>query len=182
MKFYAGIGSRETPADVQETMRNLASALGFLGYTLRSGAAMGADSAFEQGADRNGYPAHIYLPWEGFARRRSGTSGTAHYILPGDQRSFGEKCAREAHPAWQRLNSAAQALMIRNTFQVLGFEGDTPSSFVVCWTKDGAEERTSIQTGGTGQAIRLARMHDIPVFNLHHNDALPRLSALVRGK
>jgi len=182
MKFYAGIGSRETPIAVQETMRNLASALGFLGYTLRSGAAMGADSAFEQGADRNGYPAHIYLPWEGFSRRRFDADATTRYILPGDQRSFGEKWARVAHPAWSRLNSAAQALMVRNTFQVLGFEGDTPSDFVVCWTKDGAEAHTSAQTGGTGQAIRLARLHDIPVFNLYHNDSLARLSALVRGK
>ena len=49
-KYYAGIGSRKTPKDICELMTRVARYLYFKGYTLRSGAADGADTAFEIGA------------------------------------------------------------------------------------------------------------------------------------
>ena len=48
-KYYAGIGSRETPEDVCGRMTKLASILERKGYTLRSGGAVGADTAFAGG-------------------------------------------------------------------------------------------------------------------------------------
>lgn len=36
------------------------------------------------------------------------------------------------------------------------------SSFVVCWTSDGKD------SGGTGQALRIARDRNIPVYNLYN--------------
>lgn len=51
MKIYAGIGSRKTPKKILEQMRNISSFLAKEGYTLRSGGADGADSAFEDGCD-----------------------------------------------------------------------------------------------------------------------------------
>jgi len=49
-KFYTGIGSRKTPYQVQQQMQRIAQFLAKKGYTLRSGSANGADSAFEEGA------------------------------------------------------------------------------------------------------------------------------------
>lgn len=48
----------------------------------------------------------------------------------------------------------------------------TPVGWVLCWTPDGAAEgiETSRATGGTGQAIRLASAHGIPVYNLARED------------
>ena len=48
----------------------------------------------------------------------------------------------------------------RNTHQVLGADLKIPSLFVVCWTKDGQLK------GGTAQALRLADLHSIPIYNL----------------
>ena len=49
---YAGIGSRSTPPEVQAVMRTLANNLEYTGFTLRSGGAKGADSAFEHGVEK----------------------------------------------------------------------------------------------------------------------------------
>ena len=48
MKYYTGIGSRETPKDIMQLMSKLAYKLASEGYILRSGAAQGADTAFEE--------------------------------------------------------------------------------------------------------------------------------------
>jgi hypothetical protein len=45
--------------------------------------------------------------------------------------------------------------------------------FVVCWTKHGGE------VGGTAQAMRVARAHAIPIFNLADTDDLLRVSEYV---
>ena len=51
-KTYAGIGSRRTPPEILRLMERMALILSGAGYTLNSGGAKGADSAFENGALR----------------------------------------------------------------------------------------------------------------------------------
>ncbi len=66
-RFYAGIGARATPPEVLSLMTRAAFALLKRGYVLRSGHAIGADSAFARGA---GEAAEIFLPvpgWRGSA-------------------------------------------------------------------------------------------------------------------
>lgn len=46
---YAGIGSRETPENICKFMTTCATFLADNDYVLRSGAAIGADAAFEVG-------------------------------------------------------------------------------------------------------------------------------------
>jgi len=70
--------------------------------------------------------------------------------------------AKKYHPNWNRLSIGAQKLMVRNCMQILGFTGDIPTDFVVCWTKDGKA------SGGTGQAIRIADDYQIPVYNIYN--------------
>ena len=64
--LYAGIGSRETPPDILLKMVKIGCHLAKMGWTLRSGGAPGADSAFEKGCDLGGGDKQIFLPWKGF--------------------------------------------------------------------------------------------------------------------
>lgn len=150
MKAYAGIGSRETPENVLNQMHAIAVWLQREGFTLRSGGASGADTAFERGA---GVKKQIFRP---------------HHATPAAL-----ELASRFHPAWYRCSEYAQKLHARNGFQVLGSDLVSPSDFVVCWTKDGKA------SGGTGQAIRIAEHHGIPVFNLHDATAEARMRAAV---
>jgi hypothetical protein len=42
---------------------------------------------------------------------------------------------------------------------VLGLDLETPSKFIICWTKNGKGQ------GGTGQALRIAKEYGIPIFD-----------------
>ena len=92
--FYAGIGSRKCPPEILFLMTASAEKLAQRGYTLRSGGASGADSAFEAGATRK----EIYLPWRGFNSNESRlcTIDPLAYAM-----------AERYHPAWNRCSPAA---------------------------------------------------------------------------
>lgn len=167
---YAGIGSRKAPHAALAMMRRVAKRLDERGYTLRSGGADGADTAFESGSTRK----EIFLPWPGF----NGNASPLHELPPA---AF--EIAAAVHPAFGKLSDAVKKLMARNSMQILGVNLDSPVDFVVCWTTDGAECETerSAGTGGTGQAIALADRCGIPVFNLAREDALQRLGRLLQG-
>lgn len=153
-RAYAGIGSRQTPKPVLQLMMSLATALQVKGFTLRSGGAMGADSAFESGCQIK----EIFLPWNNFQGK------TMLYPIPTEAYEI----AAYTHPYFHDLNPPVQKLMARNIMQILGPELNTPSLFVLCWTPDGVENglMTTQATGGTGQAIRAATNFNIPVINI----------------
>ncbi|MHB8255399.1 MAG: DUF4326 domain-containing protein [Acidiferrobacter sp.] len=171
---YAGIGSRATPQPVLTQMRKVAERLAARGYTLLSGGAPGADTAFASGA---GPTQEIFLPWKGFNgypmdANDSRQSPTAEAF----------RVAELLHRAWSALTPAARTLMARNSHQALGAGLRSPVDFVVCWTPDGCEreESRTARTGGTGQAIALADRWGIPVINLMHgNVAMERLKGLL---
>jgi hypothetical protein len=150
VRAYAGIGSRETPDDVLILFRRLGAHLGKLNFLLRSGAAEGADKAFEFGCDMVKGAKEIYLPWRGFGKSDSN-------LIVHDDRAY--DIAKKFHPNFDRLSDAAMKLQARNSHQVLGFDLKDPVQFVICWTPRG------FGSGGTGQAIRIAKSIDIPVFD-----------------
>jgi len=158
-QVYAGIGSRETPEDVLETMRKIAAFLAGNGYTLRSGAATGADSAFEAGALAAGGKCEVWVPWKGFNKHQSTLVPTLEAFA----------LAEKHHPAWAVCKQGAKALHARNGHQVLGASLNEPADFIVCWTKDGAGG------GGTGQALRIARSLGIEVYDLGRAGEIERL-------
>lgn len=169
---YAGVGSRETPEDALDLMNRIGKKFAEHGWRLRSGAAPGADTAFEIGAlcayvdDAS----EIFLPWlnfEGHASSHSRPSSEARAL------------AARFHPNWAACSPAAQALLARNAHQVLGADLRTPSRFVVCWTPDGATSTTTHKTGGTGQAIRIAAAYNVPVWNLQRADHRAAWEALI---
>lgn len=170
-KHYAGIGSRKTPEDILRTMQHAAADLSLSGWTLRSGGANGADSAFESAVARK----EIFLPWKGF-----NGSASPMYEAPDSAMSEAARIAETLHPGWHRLSQGAKKLMTRNIRQILGQNLDDPVAFVICWTPDGCEshENRTRATGGTGQAISLASLRGIPIINLKNADALDRINQM----
>lgn len=166
-KPYTGIGARKTPVDTALNMAKIAYTLGALGYTLRSGGASGADRAFALGADSVKAPKEIFLPWHNF------NDNDSPWFNP-SQKCF--SMAERFHPRWQSLNQAAQKLMARNCQQILGFDLMSPTGFVVCWTADGEA------SGGTGQALRIAKAYEIPIYNLQKPSDLLRLREFIDSK
>lgn len=170
---YAGIGSRDTPDEIQREMTAIAAALEKLGLILGSGGADAADLAFERGVVDPAMK-HIFLPWQGFNE-----SNSPHYPRDREIDRKAHHLASLHHPGWDVMLAKANAtgrdektvraarkarasmkLHARNGYQVLGDDLNTPVPFVLCWTADGGP------TGGTGQAIRIAEDRGIPVFNL----------------
>lgn len=139
--LYAGIGSRSTPPAILSAMRSLAISLGQAGHTLRSGRAIGADSAFEAGALSISAPTEIFtpssaLPWDAL---------TEH--------------ASQFHPNWAAVVAKGPyvvRLMARNSAIVLGPSLTSPVSVIHYWHPPGAP-------GGTGQALRIAAAYGIPI-------------------
>lgn len=151
IKYYTGIGSRETPLDVLELMVKISQYLSTEGYILRSGGAFGADIAFENGA---GDKKQIYLPWRKFNGNMSPL-----FSISKEAMTMGAKF----HPAWWSLSEGAQKLHARNCYQVLGENLNKPSDFIICWTP-------KYNDGGTGQAIRVAKANNIKIYNLNAED------------
>lgn len=110
----------------------------------------GADRAFEEGADHAGGAKQI---WTGRSDIPEWAFATVDQFYPNPR----------------ALKPFARRLMARNALQVLGADGK-PSSMVVCWTPEGAGE------GGTGQSLRIAQTHGIPVFDMGDDRVLARLS------
>ena len=170
---YAGIGSRETPQEVLDKMTEVAKYLEGLGYTLRSGGAVGADKAFEKGVTSK---KEVFL----------GTDKT------GERE---KKIAREIHPNPQALDNAKSKtgqpianfmwnLMGRNTNQIFGAKLDTPVDFVLAWTQDGLTDyrERSLKSGGTGQAIDMASRKGIPVINMANDNWRDELKKVINFK
>jgi hypothetical protein len=157
LRYYSGIGARATPPEVLILMTRAAFALTKRGYVLRSGHAIGADSAFERGAGRD---AQIFLPAAGWR----GSASAFHPDTFGDELwGRARTIAAAHHPAFAGVSAFVQALHTRNVFQVLGCSLDSPAEFVLCWTADGEA------SGGTGQALRIAATYSVPVYNLQRS-------------
>lgn len=155
--IYTGIGSRLTPLNVLMKMNSTAYCLAKMGWILRSGGAEGADSTFEQGCLQGCGQKEIYLPWAAFNNNKS-------ILYPPTRLAM--DIASKIHPAWSILGRGSKLLHARNVHQILGRDCLTPSDVVICWTPKGKE------IGGTATAIKLARQHDIQVYNLAINDLL----------
>jgi len=166
--WYAGVGARPlsdknptgTPPKVLGKMRELGQALAEQGWGLRSGGAAGADDAFETGARKASQCAiQIFLPQREFNHRVANGREYLHDMDPALVKRT-EMMARKLHPAGDRLSGFALKAMARNAFQVMGPDLSSLSKAVVCYTHEGGE------VGGTGHALRLAALHNVPVLNL----------------
>lgn len=173
-KRFTGVGSRETPDDTSDDIVDVCRFLMRREYLMATGDAIGADQMFFET-----YPLGYKERYAPLGRRYYKQDSI---IVPSDEQGYklAESIAGKCHPAWKWMKERSyKELHIRNVFQVLGRDLSTPSEFLVVWTPDGAELLTGKKTGGTGQAIRIAKMFGIPVFNLYNSDALQRLSTFL---
>ena len=150
MKTYAGIGTRELPNDFAIMFTKLAIYLSEQSFTLLSGGASGSDMAFEKGAGSNKV---IFLPWNNFNGKMV-DGKTFRLALP-----EANKYVVKYHPNASALSQGGFKLMARNSHQVLGVDLKSPVSFVICYTKNASG------SGGTGQALRIAKDNNIPIFD-----------------
>jgi len=161
-KYWTGVGSRKAPLDILNLMTRIGVKLFNEGWILRSGDADGSDKAFAFGVPK--HKRDIYY---------------AH-----DATEEAMIIARTYHSAWNRCSEYAKKLHGRNAFQVLGRDLKTPSKFAICWTPDGCihhNERT-MRSGGTGTAISIASMNNIPVFNLQRIGHRYRIQNWLKGE
>lgn len=145
---YAGIGSRETPAEVLAQMTEVARELERRGYTLNTGVSFknkkeGADEAFYKGTA---------LLYNLFSPEKQGS------------RTREQAIAKEVHPNPSALTEGALKLMARNTNQVFGDNLSTPVDFVLFYAKE--TNNPLRPQGGTGQAVEMARRKGIVTINM----------------
>ena len=201
MKWYTGVGSRETPVEMQEFIKALAAKLAGMEFTLRSGGAKGADQAFELGwldwyVNQSPWPsgenvrAEIYTPWDGYeGHDRDGLFGATK--SPKDVHfkvwEQAEQIAAKIHPAWDTkredgtpvLSQGAKTLHTRNVFQVLGPHLNEPSTMLICWAK---RTRNGTIKGGTATAWKLAQEYGVPCFNLDDPEHFARIQKFMEGR
>ncbi|ASV44324.1 hypothetical protein PBI_SCTP2_309 [Salicola phage SCTP-2] len=168
--FITGVGSRTVPPKATQTIYDLVYLLNaYYDIVWRSGAANGSDSAFELYANHK----EIFLPWEQF-----NNSSSQLYL-----KNLSKEKIKTAQTILSEIRNikAMKATVLnfhtRNVFQVFGQDLETPSECVICYTDDGAEHHTEVtfNTGGTGTAIKLASLYNIPVFNIKNQQSISNL-------
>lgn len=187
-KIYTGIGSRNVPEHIAESMKEVAYRLASKGYILRSGKAGGSDEAFQLGVQK--YISYkvtedirldiasiveIYIPWKGFDNNCLWDDWD---IVPSKMNEC-MKIASEIHPAWDKCSFGAKKLHARNICQLFGDSLDIPSDFVLFYAK---ESKNGNVSGGTATAVNLARKHNIPTINMYFDDWEDKLNKLLGDK
>ncbi len=152
---YCGVGSRLTPPYMLTYIRWIAKRLEHQLFTLYTGGADGADTAFLAGTQIY----KVFMPSNIHNQR---ISNRLDFINCSDLGNWNEaiQTVYKYHPNPSALNQFGLKLMARNSYCVLGLDLNSPVDFILCWTPDGKD------VGGTSQAIRIARDYNIPIFNL----------------
>lgn len=148
---YAGIGSRETPQHILTRMTDFGALAVEEGWRLRSGGAIGADSAFHDGAKSCDARSEIFVANKGKAGK------DPDFLF--DTRDVHYNLMQVFHPKPDALSSFARELMARNGCQLFGVDFKNPTRLVVCYTEGGSLK------GGTAQALRMAQSAGIPILN-----------------
>jgi hypothetical protein len=185
-KWYTGIGSRETPQDIQAVMTDAAAELATLGWGLRSGGAVGADQAFEEGwwghrqqkgIDYTANDYECYVPWWGYEGHEMSSHDGCN-INPESWPNYFTATVMAAllHPNWEACKQGAKKMHARNCYQVLGKDLATPSKFVIGYAKT---DKKGVPQGGTATAFKLAKTSGIEVFNLYIPEHLDRLKTFI---
>jgi hypothetical protein len=147
-------------------MSALAARLGRRGWLLRTGLSPGADQAFYTGAAAAGGRVELYLPWPGFEAQARAGRGRGRVLAMKRPSPAAYRLAARFHPRWALLTSAQRALLARDAHEVLGPDLASPVQLVVCWTAGGSLDGEGVYADGTGQTLRIAHAHRIPVLNL----------------
>lgn len=180
IKYYTGVGTRDTPPDIFELAVWLGSELAKKGYTLRSGAAAGMDTAFQHGCSLvDGY-GDIYIPWKGFHKKNVclGKSSNVKYYTPTAPKF---NIAREylicedIIPWFDNMKQGAQKLHARNYYQVVGH--NNIKSDICLWYAN--IDKNGEPKGGTRTTVLLARSFGIEDINIGKYNTKDKLLKLL---
>jgi hypothetical protein len=140
-------------------LQDIAKAKAELGWTLRSGANQGADTAFEMGAAIAKGRREIFVPWYGF---RGITERNKVAYITRNLPNHGEamRIARTVHPHWEDCSPSDRLMLTRGVYEVLGTSLNKQAHRVLIWTYRGQYNKDLLEV------MRLARIRDIPVHNL----------------
>jgi hypothetical protein len=179
-RVYAGVGARETPPDVLRLIVAAATRLARRGWTMRTGMSPGADQAFYEGALAAHGRVELYLPWPAFESPARSESEKSDVFVLAEPTDAAYELSARFHPGWSALSSPARRLRARDAHQVLGRDLASPATLIACWTRDGSVDGSGPRAGGTGQALRIAHRHGVPVLNLARPEHMRELSALLQ--
>ena len=158
--YYTGVGSRKLPKEAAFELRRYVIQLNMLEYTCRTGNAKGADNIFRDYANDciAFHPNHV--------PPKDWTFNEVLKHMPNDRNGF------------EYWSTYVQNLLRRNMYQVLGFDGKSPSKFLICYAPSTYYDDSS--AGGTGYAIRCALHHGIPVFNIFSKEQKDMLDEFLK--
>jgi len=164
-RHWAGIGTRDLTEDQKYLCVHIGSYLAKQGYVLRTGACVGADQAFAQGALKDKGRVWYDIPWGNYereylesVRERYGRKQVWIHVLADDEEVAYESVALH-HPAYDHLVAANKVGTIKlhaRNYNIIYRE--QPVDFVVALP--------SSQGGGTMQGVRVAKKGGIPVIRL----------------
>lgn len=142
-------------------MRAMARVLAKDKFVCNTGAALGADQAFAEGALCGDGEVELFLPWKVYEKHWiDNLIGSYAIRILRDSDKLAYMSVNEFHPSHEYLTAGVRKLHARNFLILQGVQ------FVICWTKGGAE------IGGTGQAIRIVETHGIKLYNLGNPNVL----------
>ena len=167
MKSYAGIGSRNITNQEKEIIKKISSLLSKLHYLCYSGNADGSDIAFQENCSGQ---CVVFLPWDGFNKDKfdyDNKSLCKNYYVAGNS-DAGLESVEKFHPNPSVLSRGGRSLMCRNYYQIMGWYYIYPRvDFVICCAD---EDINGNVLGGTGQATRIAKSLNIPIFNIRNKN------------
>ena len=146
-KIYGGIGSRKLSNNERRLCFDTAHWLARQGWELYTGAAIGADQAFAEGALAGGGNVTLVLPWPSYEFKWVEPLGhkPQKRILRYDDWDA-RNSVDQYHPNPENLKDGTRKLHARNYLIV------QPTQFVLAFPKPGYNGGL----GGTGQGIRIA--------------------------
>jgi predicted Rossmann-fold nucleotide-binding protein len=155
MSIYAGIGSRRVTTEERALCKLVGAVLARRGWVLHTGACLGADQAYAEGALEFSGSVHLYLPWTSYEKEWVAQYGPrcAHICTAKQHPAFAEAVLSVAryHPHPDKLTNGGQLLHARN-YLIL-----EDCNLCVALPKG---------QGGTRQGMRIASHLRIPTVNL----------------
>lgn len=166
--YIACVGSRETPPEILEWMRATGEQFVRNGYRIVSGNAPGADQAWAAGGNKaDPSKVTLCLPWAGFEEATVHQKNLTRTLAnrPTDLEKRYYSLAESVHPSWRQMTMGGQRLHARNAMIVEGVK--VVFGFV------------TVSSGGTMGAFRIARMLQIPCYDVSDRKIRGRVEELV---
>jgi len=168
------VGSRKAPKHMLDLAYQIGYQLALSGEAMYSGGALGMDETWELGYHKAGRTdlINVILPTTNFNKRKPNDS---FYTFIGDYDikllEKADKLIQQVHDHYDKLNGFSYFAHIRNCFQVLGHDLESPSTETFLY----APISGSKVLGGTSTAYEISKLHGIPTHNLAHRETMLEL-------